>query len=394
MALLTALVALAIDAMLPAMGRIATELGAGGGNRQQWILIAVFIGLAAGQLLFGPLSDQTGRKPAILLGLGLYAAGSAVCGLAQDFPTLLAGRVLQGFGAAGPRVVAVAMVRDGQSGRSMARVMSLVTMVFIAVPIVAPSLGQLLLMVTGWRGIFGLLFAAGLLAAAWLALRQPETLPPAARVPMRPAALAEAARRVLGHPVALRYTLMTSLMFGAMVAYLGSSQQIIGGLYGAERLFGAYFALLACGVGLAALLNARWVMRLGLRHLTARAVLGFNALAWLMLATCALTGGQPPLPVFLAWMFGVLLCLGFLFGNGQALAMAPLGQQAGLAASVIGTVNTLGSIAVGALIGLLYDGTLWALAGGYALVGAAAAGLMRGAGRHGAGTGGSGSFGP
>lgn len=385
-ALLTALVALAIDTMLPAMGRIAADLGAGGGNRQQWILITVFLGLAAGQLVFGPLSDQTGRKPAILLGLGLYALGSAVCGLATDFSMLLAGRVLQGFGAAGPRVVAMAMVRDGQSGSAMARVMSLITMVFIAVPIVAPSLGQLLLLATGWRGIFGLLFAAALVAAAWLLWRQPETLPPAARVPMRPVALAEATARVLGHPVSLRYALMMALMFGAMVAYLGTSQQVIGVQYGAGPRFGLYFAVLAVGVGLAAGLNARWVHRLGVRRLTRRALAGFNAVAWVMLLACAASGGQPPLAVFLALMAALLFCLGFLFGNAQALAMAPLGQQAGLAASVIGTVSTLGSIIVGGVIGHLYDGTLWPLAGGFVVVGALGGGLMRAATRHEAAT--------
>lgn len=371
-ALLTALVALAIDTMLPAMGRMAADLGAGQGNRGQWILISVFIGLAAGQLVFGPLSDQIGRKPAILLGLGLYAAGGAVCAWAFSFEMLLAGRVLQGFGAAGPRVVSMAMVRDGQSGRAMARVLSLVGTVFIAVPIVAPSLGQLLLLATGWRGIFWLLVGAALLAAAWLVWRQPETLPPGRRVPMRAAALAEAARRVLGHAQVLRYTLMTAMAFGAMIAYLGTSQQIIGQLYRAERQFGLYFALLAAAVGLGSALNARWVMRLGLGVVTRRALIGFNVLAWLALAICAATGGQPPLALFLALMLGWLFCLGFLFGNGQALAMAPLGQQAGLAASVIGTLNTLGSTLVGGLIGHFYGGTLWALALGYAAAGALA----------------------
>ena len=371
-ALLTSLVALSIDAMLPALGRIATELQAAHPNSRQFVVLCFFAGLGAGQLLAGPLSDRIGRKPAILSGLLIYAAGSVLCWLASDFTLFLAGRVIQGIGAAGPRVVSIAMVRDRQAGAAMARTMSLVMTTFIMVPVLAPVLGQAVLAFAGWRVIFLGFFVIAVWAALWLALRQPETLPPERRRAVSPAALLEAARQVITHRVSMAYTVTAGLVLGLLVSYLGVCQQVFGEFYGQGDLFVAYFAVLASGVGLASAVNARLVMRLGMRRLSALALRTIAVLTVTMLAGCLMTGALPPLALFVIWLFPIFFCMGMLFGNCNALAMEPMGHIAGMAASIIGSFTSLLSVLAGGLVSQRYDGTVLPLIIGYAVLGVAA----------------------
>lgn len=371
-ALLTSLVALSIDAMLPALGSIASDLRSAAANGRQFIVLCFFAGLGVGQLLAGPLSDRIGRKPAILLGLAVYAAGSVMCWLATDFTAFLAGRVIQGVGASGPRVVAMAMVRDRQSGTAMARTLSLVMTVFIVVPVLAPVVGLAVLSVTTWRSIFLGFFAIACVAAAWLALRQPETLPPSLRRPVTLAALVGAARQVLGHRVSMAYTLTAGLVLGLLVSYLGVCQQVFGDLYGQGDGFVVYFGVLAAGLGLASAINARVVMRLGMRRLTGLALRAIAFLTVAMLAGCLITGAQPPLAVFMAWLFPIFFCMGMLFGNCNALAMEPMGHIAGMAASIIGSLSSLLSVLVGGMVSQQYNGTVMPLVVGYALIGVTA----------------------
>ena len=371
-ALLTSLVALSIDAMLPALGRIATELQAAHPNSRQFVVLCFFAGLGAGQLLAGPLSDRIGRKPAILSGLLIYAAGSVLCWLASDFTLFLAGRVIQGIGAAGPRVVSIAMVRDRQAGAAMARTMSLVMTTFIMVPVLAPVLGQAVLAFAGWRVIFLGFFVIAVWAALWLALRQPETLPPERRRAVSPAALLEAARQVITHRVSMAYTVTAGLVLGLLVSYLGVCQQVFGEFYGQGDLFVAYFAVLASGVGLASAVNARLVMRLGMRRLSALALRTIAVLTVTMLAGCLITGALPPLALFVIWLFPIFFCMGMLFGNCNALAMEPMGHIAGMAASIIGSFTSLLSVLAGGLVSQRYDGTVLPLIIGYAVLGVAA----------------------
>ncbi len=371
-ALLTSLVALSIDAMLPALGRIATELQAAHPNSRQFVVLGFFAGLGAGQLLAGPLSDRIGRKPAILSGLLIYAAGSVLCWLASDFTLFLAGRVIQGIGAAGPRVVSIAMVRDRQAGAAMARTMSLVMTTFIMVPVLAPMLGQAVLAFAGWRVIFLGFFVIAVWAALWLALRQPETLPPERRRAVSPAALLEAARQVITHRVSMAYTVTAGLVLGLLVSYLGVCQQVFGEFYGQGDLFVAYFAVLASGVGLASAVNARLVMRLGMRRLSALALRTIAVLTVTMLAGCLITGALPPLALFVIWLFPIFFCMGMLFGNCNALAMEPMGHIAGMAASIIGSFTSLLSVLAGGLVSQRYDGTVLPLIIGYAVLGVAA----------------------
>ncbi|HSA80408.1 MAG TPA: multidrug effflux MFS transporter [Geminicoccaceae bacterium] len=376
-ALMTSLVALSIDAMLPALATIGAELGARHANDAQLVLSALFLGLAFAQMIYGPLSDSVGRKPAIYLGFGLFIGGCLLSALATSFPVMLVGRLLQGIGAAGPRIVIVAMVRDRHEGRAMARIMSSVMAVFILVPALAPGIGQLILLVASWRAIFGMFLAVAAIALVWFAIRQPETLPAAHRASFSPRRIASAAREVCVHPVALGYTVAAGLIFGALVGYLTSAAQIFQGQYGLGARFPLYFGALALAVGVAAWCNSRLVMRYGMRLLSGIAVVGFSALSVGFFAIALATGGQPALWALMVYFGAAFFCLGILFGNFNALAMEPLGHIAGVAASVIGSLTTFTSMLLGTLIGRSYDGTVLPLVGSFAILGIAAMAVMR-----------------
>ena len=375
-ALVISLVALSIDIMLPALQQIAGDLGARRTNDAQLVVTALFAGLAAGQMVYGPLSDSIGRKPAIHAGLLLFILGCVISILATDFTVLLAGRVLQGLGAAGPRSVIIALVRDRYEGRAMARIMSLVMAVFIMVPALAPGIGQIILMIAHWRAIFGFLLAVAAIALVWFALRQPETLAPERRVGFSPSRIVLAVRETCVNRIAFGYTLASGLIFGAFVGYLNSAQQIFQIQYRLGALFPLYFAALALAIGGASLVNARLVMRHGMRRLSAWALglLTGLSLAFLVLATAL--GGAPPLSALMAYLMVAFFCIGMLFANFNALAMEPLGHIAGVGAAVVGSLTTLISMTLGAAIGQAYDGTVLPLIAGFALLGLAAIAVM------------------
>ena len=266
MALMISLVALSIDAMLPALPDIGRDLGVEKENDTQLVITALFLGLAAGQMLYGPLSDSTGRKPAIFAGVVLFIAGCLLSVFATSFTVMLLGRVLQGFGAAAPRIVTIALVRDQYEGRTMARIMSLVMAAFILVPALAPGVGQVILMVANWRAIFGVLLALAVIALVWFGIRQPETLAHDRRMPFSPGRIALAVRETCVSRVAFGYTIASGLIFGAFVGYLNSAQQIFQKQYALGAQFPLYFAVLALSIGGASYVNARLVMRLGMRE--------------------------------------------------------------------------------------------------------------------------------
>ncbi|MFN4141437.1 multidrug effflux MFS transporter [Aestuariivirga sp.] len=368
-ALLNAMVAMSIDTMLPAIGAIAAELGAADANSRQYIITVFFAGLTLGTLVYGPWSDSLGRKPTIVVGLCFYALGALLCLAATSFPMMLAGRFIQGFGASAPRIVSIAMVRDGQGGAAMARVMSFVMMVFMLVPILAPSIGQLVLLVASWRMIFLGLLGMGVIAGLWLWFRQEETLPRERRSPLSPGALLAAAVEVLRHPVAMGYTLASGAIFGSFISYLGTSQQIFAEQYGQGAYFALWFALFAGGIAIAMMVNARLVMRYGMRRLSALALRGFVGLAVAFLAASLLLDGHPPLWSLAAYLFLTFFCSGLLFGNFNAIAMEPMGRIAGMAAAISGALSSLVAILTGGYIGQLYDGTLIPLVAGFAGLG-------------------------
>ena len=376
-ALLMSLVALAIDAMLPALPAIGGDLGVAQPNDVQYVITSLFLGLGLGQMLFGPLSDRIGRKPAIHVGLALFMVGCLVCIFASSFETMIAGRILQGIGVAGPRIVTVALVRDQYEGRGMARLMSFAMAVFILVPTVAPALGQGILWLGGWRAIFVTFFAAAAVAFAWFSLRQPETLPPDRRRPFSPRAIGWGVIEVLRIRAALGYTLATGFMFAPFVAYLSSAQQIFQDAYGTGALFPFYFGVLALAIGGAALANGRLVMKHGMRRLSKSAAVSITLISLVAWAGAFAFGGLPPLWVFMAYLLAVFLCIGLLFGNLNALAMEPLGHIAGVGAAVVASLSTFISVPLGALVGQSFDGTMYAQIGAFAIFGVGAFAAMR-----------------
>ena len=358
-AMLTALVAMSIDTMLPAVGQIATELGAANPNDRQFIVLAFFAGLMIGTLIFGPVSDSVGRKPTIYVGLVLFVAGSLLCMVSTTFPMLIAGRLLQGIGASSPRIVSMAMVRDGAKGAEMARIMSFVMSVFMLVPILAPSIGQGVLYIANWRYIFAGFVIAAIIVAIWLATRQAETLSPENRREFSAAKLMSSAGEVFKSPVAFGYTLAVGFIFAAFTTFLGTSQQIFADQYQQGDAFALWFGGLACGIAISMILNGIYVKQIGMRKLSQWALLGFIAVWCTMLVLCFIFKGHPPLPAVGVLFFISWFCSGMIFGNYNAMALEPMGHIAGMAAAISGALSTLIAVVLGGIAGRQYDGTLY-----------------------------------
>lgn len=375
-ALLISIAALATDVMLPALDVISTVLGAPSANDAHFIVTAFFLGMACGQLVVGPLADSFGRKPVIYAGYGVFLAGCLISALTDLWAVMLAGRVLQGLGAAAPRIVAVAMVRDEYEGRAMAKIMSIVMAAFIIVPVIAPTLGLGLIHLGGWRAAFVGLMVLALGVLIWFALRQRETLARADRRAFRLRAIGAGLVEILRSRVALGYTLCTGLIYGMFVGYLGSAQQIFEGVFDVGAYFAGYFALAASALGVAALVNASLVMRLGMRRLTWLAVATLSTLSLGFLALLLLRGGETGLLPFLLWQLSVFFCVGITFGNLNALALEPLGHLAGLGAAFVGSLGTFLSLPLAAFISAHFDGTVVPLVAGFALLGLLACGVM------------------
>ena len=376
-ALMISLVALSIDAMLPALPAIGADLGVRQANDAQLVISALFLGLAGAQMVYGPLSDSFGRKPVIYAGFAIFILGCLLSILAQGLEVMLLGRFLQGIGAAGPRVVTMALVRDQYAGRAMARVMSLAMAVFILVPILAPAIGQAILLVAHWRAIFAMLLAVALVALAWFALRQPETLPPARRRRFSLRGVAAAVRETCTHRAAFGYTLTAGLIFGCFVGYLISAPQIFLEQYRTGSRFALYFGVLAAFIGAAMLLNARLVMAWGMQLLCRIALAMLCGLSLLFLVWAWMQAGHPPLWALMAYLSAIFFCHGILFGNFNAMALEPLGHIAGVASAVVGSLTTFLSLALGTLIGQAFDGTVLPLVGAFAGLGLAALAMMR-----------------
>jgi DHA1 family bicyclomycin/chloramphenicol resistance-like MFS transporter len=365
MAFTMSLVALSIDAMLPAFPEMAQDLQVTTANDIQLVVSLLFIGLATGQLFYGPLSDSIGRKPAIYIGFALFIFGSLLSMAASDFTAMLAGRLLQGIGAAGPRTVAVALIRDRFHGSEMARIMSFIMTVFILVPVFAPALGQAILLLAGWRAIFGAFVVLALATLVWLSLRQAETLARDQRKPFTLRNVMAAFHEVIRSRLAVVYTLVAGCISGAFLSYLNTSQQIFQVQYGLGTQFPIYFGALAVAVGLASLLNSGLVLRFGMHALANRSLLLMMVLSLLFLAIVWVCDGHPPLWLFMAICLALFFCIGILFGNLNSIAMEPLGHVAGTAAAVIGSSTTLLAVLLGYLIGQAYNGTLFPMALGF-----------------------------
>lgn len=356
---------LAMDMMLPALPHIGSAFHIAAANRPQMVLSIFLIGFGVGQFVMGPLSDRFGRRPVLLGGMAVYCVASVLAIAAPSFETLLLARALQGLGTSATRVIATSIVRDCYAGRRMASVMSLATMVFIAVPVVAPSFGQALMLVTQWRGIFIVLMLYGLLALIWSALRMPETLPVSERKSLAIPAVLGAFRQTVTNRQTLGYALAAGGVQGSLFAFVFSAQQVFTEIYKLGHYFPVAFAAIAIGIAVAGFLNARFVGRLGMRVISHGALVGFVAVAGIMLAAVKIQ--MLPLPLFMALAALMMFAFGLMFANFTTLAMEPQGHIAGTASSLYGSITTLLGIGIGMVIGQDYDGTLLPFATGFFL---------------------------
>ncbi len=359
LAFLFATVAFSIDAMLPALPQIAAELSPGDVNRAQLILTSFVAGMGLGTLFAGPISDAIGRKPAMAIGFGIYLAASAAALFAHSLEMLLVIRFVQGLGAAGPRIVGTALVRDMYEGREMARITSFIMMVFMIVPAVAPSIGLAFIHFMGWQGVFGGFLLFGATGFAWFMLRQVETLPQAARRPLEFGTLWAGAREVLSDREIVLCTVVISLGFGQMFALLSSAQQLFADTYGTGEQFPLWFAVMALLAALGTFINARLVMRLGMRRI-ARGAYAMQIIVSGLFMLALWTDVLPPalrFPAFFLWAVSLFMMAGLTFGNLNALAMQRKGHIAGMTASVVSAVSTLLAVVIAAPVGLAFDGT-------------------------------------
>lgn len=357
-AMLFAIIAFSIDSMLPALPLIGAELSPADPNRAQLIVIAFVLGMGAATLVTGPMSDAWGRKPVILGGAALYVLGAFLAWAAPTLELLLLARFVQGLGAAGPRVVGMAIVRDLYGGREMARILSFVMLVFMLVPAVAPLIGSLIIAAAGWRALFGafVLFAA--LATLWLALRLPESLPVAARRAMRPSVINHAVVEVLKHPV-VRLSIMAQTMgYVLLFSTISLIQPVFDQVFDRASSFPLWFAGMAVVSGSASILNAALVMRLGMQRLAAAAFGGQVILSSIMtLVWLGGLRGDAMFAVYVVWQCTVLFQSGLTVGNLNAIAMEPMAHIAGTAASVIGAISTVAGALIAAPIALAFNGT-------------------------------------
>jgi DHA1 family bicyclomycin/chloramphenicol resistance-like MFS transporter len=366
-AALQALGALGIDAMLPNLPAIGHALGVADENRRQLIITAYLLGLGGAQLIYGPLADRFGRRPVLLAGLALYVGFSLLAALSPTFNLLLVARVLQGIGAAATRSIPISIVRDRYAGREMARVMSLTSLVFMAAPIVAPSLGQLVLVLASWPWIFGLLAGLAVLLMVWSLLRLPETLHPEDRLPIEPAGIARAFATAARNRTSLCYILGQTFLFGGLLGFINSAQQVFAEALGAGEQFPLVFAICASFIAAASLLNARLVMRLGMRRLSHAALLAYLALAVIHLIIAG--SGHETLVIFTVFQALTMFCFGLTSGNFGAMAMEPMGHIAGVASSFQGFVSMVGASLIGFVIGQGFNGTVVPIQVGYLLCG-------------------------
>nr|WP_198174154.1 multidrug effflux MFS transporter [Mesorhizobium xinjiangense] len=362
-AAMMALNALAIDIMLPGLQQLGASLGVEDENTRQYVITAYITGFGLAQLLFGPVSDRFGRRVPLLTGLSIYVVAAFACAFAPNFATLLAFRFVQGLGAASTRVISVSLVRDVYGGRAMAEVMSLVFMVFMIIPVIAPGIGQVMMLLSTWHMIFLFMGSVALVFTLWTAMRLPETLHEEYRRPFRLDVIAQGFRIVLTNRVAICYTIATTAVFGALFGFINSAQQVYIGIYDTGTMFPVYFAAVAGLMAVSSFLNSRLVGRIGMRRLAHGALIGF-----LIVNTIAFTAslfGPVPFWLFISLFALAMMQFAWIGSNFNALAMEPLGHVAGTASSVQGFMQTVGGGLLGAFIGQAFDGTVTPLAAGY-----------------------------
>jgi DHA1 family bicyclomycin/chloramphenicol resistance-like MFS transporter len=350
MAALMSVTALSIDALLPALDVIGADIKITTPADNQLLITMMFLGLGVGPLLFGPLSDATGRKPSVYVGFMVFIIASFICVYAESLEVMIAGRILQGIGLSAPRTVCIAIIRDLYEGDYMARIMSFVTVVFLLIPIVAPAMGKFILDAYNWEGIFYVQIVISLLVALWFWLRQRETLSEKNKIPFSFDRILNGFRETMRYKTTIGYTLISGFVVGSFLVYLSASQQIFENMYGLEEEFPYIFAGLAIAIGIAIFLNGSFVMKFGMKKMVTTSLIGFFVVSAVYLLLFY-NVPHPPVIVLLVFFALQFFCIGFLFGNLRALAMQPVGHIAGIAAAITGLISTLMAVPISTFIG-------------------------------------------
>ena len=350
MASLMSVVALAIDALLPALNIISSSLNVIDSRDNQLLIIFIFIGLGIGPLLFGPLSDSLGRKPLVYAGFAIFIFASFICVSSESLEIMLLGRLLQGVGLSGPRTISISIIRDTYSGNYMARIMSFVTVIFILVPIVAPAIGKLILDSYGWEYIFYIQLIFTVLIAIWFYIRQPETLLLKNKIKFTSTQFISSSKELLKYKDTIGFTIISGFITGSFMVYLSTAQQIFENQYQMVNEFPYIFAGLAVSVGSATFLNGTLVVKLGMERIVTIALSLFSLNSFIYVVLFSM-GINPSIYVLLIFFFIQFFSIGFLFGNIRALAMQPVGHIAGMGAAITGFVSTLMAVPISIYIG-------------------------------------------
>ncbi|SHJ40019.1 multidrug effflux MFS transporter [Pseudozobellia thermophila] len=374
MASLMSIVALALDALLPALSHIGQSIDSFDPTDNQMLITMIFLGLGFGQLFFGPLSDSYGRKPIVYMGFLLFGVGSVVCLIAGSLELMVVGRILQGVGLSAPRSIAIAIIRDTYKGDYMARIMSFVTAFFILVPVIAPATGKWIMDASGWQAIFYVQLFFSLVIALWFWKRQPETLKPQYKVPFSLNAFLHGLREFMKYRETVAFTLISGFITGAFLVYLSASQHVFEDQYGLVESFPFIFAGLAVSIGASTFLNGTLVMRFGMRRLALMSLTAFCGIA-LLYVVLFYDEPNPSVVVLVAFLFFQFFCLGFLWGNFRSIAMEPIGHIAGIGSAINGFVSTVIAVPIASFIGGFVTDTVWPMFAGLAVCGLLSLGI-------------------
>lgn len=368
MAALMSIVALAIDAILPAISNIGEAIQSYDSTDNQLLVTMIFLGLGVGQLFFGPISDSFGRKPVVYLGFSIFLVASIICLFAPSLEIMVVGRILQGIGLSAPRTISISIIRDTYHGDYMAKVMSFVTAFFILVPVVAPAIGKLILDAAGWQAIFYVQMVFVFVVAIWFWKRQEETLHPEYKIPFTRHVFVDGLKEFMKYRETIAFTLISGLVTGAFLVYLSSAQHIFEDQYALKEVFPYIFAGLAISIGLSTFLNGTMVMRFGMRKLSLMATIVFCLVA-LTYTLLFLNSPNPSIYILVGFLSIQFFCLGFMWGNFRSIAMEPIGHIAGIGAAINGFISTVLSIPIATFIGEFVKNSVWPLFAGLAICG-------------------------
>ena len=356
MASLMSIVALAIDALLPALDYIGFSIGTTKSSDTQLLITMIFLGLGLGPLLFGPISDSLGRKPVVFMGFSIFIIASLICIFSESLLWMVFGRILQGVGLSAPRTIAIAMVRDSYKGDYMARIMSFITVVFLLVPIIAPAMGKFVLDHYNWQAIFYIQLIFSVLVSYWFWKRQPETLPFEKRIKFTSHIFPDGLKELFKFKKTIAFTLISGFITGSFMVYLSASQQVFHTQYNLKEEFPFIFAGLAIAIGMATFLNGTLVLKYGMEKIINTALFSFFGVSLLYIILFYNTP-NPSVYILLAFFAMQFFSIGFLFGNLRAMAMEPIGHIAGIGAAITGFISTMMAVPISIYIGKFVDDT-------------------------------------